>query len=689
MENFHHKTITQDVQNSLYREATEYLLNYRIATGLAQARVLQHHCTDQSLSLQFEAVCTDYSSMLSFIKNGGTDPELNYMQQQIVMRSLDILDAIHRNVRIRYPNDDYARTEPTTHSVTFSPEESDLLQQWGINEMDREGYALQDKIFDRLWTMEALSPAQTASIHDFIQRQQPLVQRYFVGGLLMALWEYFDKRKIRLLTLFMNAEDMGVRALATTGYVLAQIRYAGRLALYADDAPSVHTERFREEISIVQHFLFMQKNCIQIYEHLAKEIKKNMQSDAPEEEKQEIMNRVMCDRADLNPRTFLIAYNRPFFHRVSSWWMPYDQQRPEIREALDKSEDKSLLKLHDFLLQHCCDVDMHAIVQMLGTKGLGVKTSMFANPTEEIDHEQAMPEETTPQIVYSLIIQNLYRFFSYSKWNKVLPNPFEMNIYLPSVRSLAPYFSSESLEQLHAMLMRTQTHNAALLCAQDIIAKRGSDAQILLDCGQCHLALNNPSAALQCYQQADFLLEDDITLLKEMAKCYTKLKYYPEALDCLTRIAAQAESKLEDHLPESANCHLQLKAYDKALQCFFEMKYHNLNPLTASRGIIWCTFQLKQYEKARAHSAQLFQQNRNLTQRDHIVAGHIEWAAGNWQEALTHYQSSIKLYIANHLGNKIEKAWDFIEDDRHMLRTHGITTEDMMLMSDIISSLYT
>ena len=44
---------------------------------------------------------------------------------------------------------------------------------------------------------------------------------------------------------------------------------------------------------------------------------------------------------------------------------------------------------------------------MLDMKGLGMKTSMFANPEEELDHELAVPEAHTPRIAYGLMIQIL------------------------------------------------------------------------------------------------------------------------------------------------------------------------------------------------------------------------------------------------------------------------------------------
>ena len=108
MEHIHQKVITNDVRDTLYKDATEALLDYRIATGLAQAQVLQYHCNDRSLAMQLEAVSKDYASMRSFIKQGGIDPERHQMQKQIASRALEIVDAIHRNIRIETQGDDYA-----------------------------------------------------------------------------------------------------------------------------------------------------------------------------------------------------------------------------------------------------------------------------------------------------------------------------------------------------------------------------------------------------------------------------------------------------------------------------------------------------------------------------------------------------------------------------------------------------
>ena len=686
MEHIHQKVITNDVRDTLYKDATEALLDYRIATGLAQAQVLQYHCNDRSLAMQLEAISKDYASMRSFIKQGGIDPERHQMQKQIASRALEIVDAIHRNIRIETQGDDYAHTHNAGLTTDFSAETTTKLKRHYSKEDTAEGYILQDRIFGKLWTMGQLSRKETAILYDFIQEQHPSVKRYFVAGLLMALWEYFDLQKLQMLFMFMAEEDISVRTQATLAYVLVHLRYTKRLALYPEDAVTTQTQHLNEEIRFIQHFLFMQKNCLKIYEQLAKNVKKYAQKDISEEERADFMQDAMRDRADLNPRTFVIAYHKPFFQKMPAWWMPYDKERPEVKEILAKAKDQSMVKLHDFLQQHCCDIDMYAIVQMLGMKGLGMKTSMFANPEEELDHELAIPEAHTPRIAYGLMIQNLYRFFSYSKWNKAYPSPFAMNVYLPAIPTLAHHFNVESLLQLHDMLMRTQAYNSALLCAHDIIAIKGSDEQMLLDCAQCHQKLGNTKAALQCYRQAELLKGDEFWLLKQMAKCYMELDYHMEALDCLERISALPGTTTEDYLPEMADCLVKVRDYDKAQQCFFEMKYHNPDSPIAARGIIWCSFQMKLYEKARTHSNLFLERNESLTQQDYIVAGHIEWADGNWSGALTHYQQGIRLFIAKHSSKNVGEEWNFIQKDCETLQQHGITPSDMMLMYDILSA---
>lgn len=686
MEHIRQTVITKDVLDTLHKEATDALQDYRIAAGLAQAQVLQHHCNDHSLAMQLEAVSKDYTSMCSFIKQGGIDPERHQMQKQIACRALEIVDAIHRNIRILWQEDDYARTYCNTFTTDLSAETATRLKRHYSKEDTAAGYALQDRIFGKLWTMGKLSPKETAMLYDLIQGQHPQVKRYFVAALPMALWEYFDLQKLQMLFMFMTEEEISVRTQATLGYTLAHLRYAKRLALYPADAVTTQTHYLNEEIRTIQHFLFLQKNCLKIYEQMAKRVKEYAKKGISEEERADFMQEAMQDRADLNPRTFVIAYHKPFFQKMSAWWMPYDNERPEVKDILKKAKDQNMVKLHDFLRQHCCDIDMYAIVQMLDMEGMGMKMSMFANPEEELDHELAVPEEHTPRIAYGLMIQNLYRFFSYSKWNKAYPNPFAMNVYLPAIPTLAHHFNAESLQQLHETLMRTQIYNAALLCAQDIIAIKGSDEQILRNCAVCHQELGNTKAALQCYRQAELLTGDDFGLLKQMAKCYMELNYNMEALDCLERISALPESATEDYLPQMADCLVKMKNYDKAQQCFFEMKYHNPVSPAATRGIIWCSFQMKQYEKARTHSCQFLERNENLTQQDHIVAGHIEWADGNWADALAHYQQGIRHFIAKHSSKNVGEEWNFIHKDRETLQQHGITPSDMMLMYDILSA---
>lgn len=684
MEHSHHKTISAEVRDRLHQEATQALLDYRIADGISLAQALQYHCGNRGLGMQLEAAGTDYASMLNFIRQGGTDPNRHNIQKRIANQVLETLDAIHRQIRLDTATDDYAKAHEADHGIDLARPETPQTEE--------ERYARQTHLFNKLWTSGRLPPKDTALVYDLIQQQEAKERRFYVAGLLMALWEYFDAQKMQLLLMCMEDDENEVRAQATLGYVLVHLRYRRRMTLCTDIPEPTETDWLREDLLAVQHFLFMQKNCLRIYEQMEEVVKQRLlkkeeqeeESEEEEEERNAFMHNVMQDQADLNPKTFTIAYNKPFFREMAAWWMPYDKARPETRHILGKSKNRSAAKLHDFLTGHCCDVDMHAIIQLLDMKGFGLKTSMLANPDEEIDHEAAVPEEPSVRTLFSHMIQDLYRFFHYSKWNKAYPNPFEMDIYMPGDGTLGKYFDIKGLQQLHAMLMRTRTYPYALVCAEDIRLLRGSDAGMLQKCGFCHQEMGNYPSAIQCYQQAELLVENDLWMLGQMVRCYMKMGYHREAIECLEQISVLPQSQPEDYLEDLAECHRKVGAYDKALQCFFELKYHNPDSIAAWRGIVRCALQLKQYGKAQAHARQIIGESGEATPEDHVMAGHVEWAAGDWRQALAHYRSAIALHAT--LKTEDSNAnWEFILRDREILEPHGITPSDMMLMSDMLS----
>ena len=94
----------------LYQDAVEALTSRRMHDALNCIRGILFNTENPELNRELESVQQDYGMMLTFISQGGTDPQQALVHRNLTHRAFTLLDKSARLYHVRYENDLYAET---------------------------------------------------------------------------------------------------------------------------------------------------------------------------------------------------------------------------------------------------------------------------------------------------------------------------------------------------------------------------------------------------------------------------------------------------------------------------------------------------------------------------------------------------------------------------------------------------
>lgn len=92
----------------LYQDAVEALASRRMHDALNCIRGILFNTENPELNRELESVQQDYGMMLTFISQGGTDPQQALVHRNLTHRAFTLLDKSARLYHVRYENDLYA-----------------------------------------------------------------------------------------------------------------------------------------------------------------------------------------------------------------------------------------------------------------------------------------------------------------------------------------------------------------------------------------------------------------------------------------------------------------------------------------------------------------------------------------------------------------------------------------------------
>ncbi len=665
-----------------------------IGSGLNQLNIIARYCSDSQIISQVEELTENYHCMLSFLANGGKDEERTLTQEKICKKALEILRVAHRDIRLQEEHTWYAKAfHELTNQYGLEPEE-ELLKRWGANPLPDEQLLIEDQIFSLIWTSPQWSQKDTAHWYEFISRQTDLVKMHFIGAVILSLWEYLDEEKLSLLFLYTDTESQRLNALTITALILLAEKYQKELQLYPELAKRYQSSIISKNVTVVmKEKLLMLQTLIAIKKE--QEDMAGFSLNLSKEEMEKLMNKKMANIGhmvnkglDINLGNRSELWYKCSFLRenISHWWIPFEKSSPVIEELLIGKDGKFNKQAYQILdLPSECDIDRYAMFSFMARTEY--KSTFIEQMAQSLDMTGLLGDENVVPYVNHMktTMQNLYRIFVHSPIRNEIENPFSWPQNFWENPLLTEHLTEDNIMELCTEMMEAQILDQPVAWLNKIAETSGTSLAMLKLKSNCLFRNQKYAEAIDPLTQMLFFQEEDEWALIVLQKCYEKLGKKDKQLEAALRLVEISPENV-NYLTTAAIALIETEKYEEALKHLFHLDYMQTDNIAFKTCIETCALHLKKFDIAmRYNQAVLAHTEYKDRYIEYMTAGHLQFAMGNWKEALASYKEyKAQAEELNKKENrKINPEKEFLTSSK-ILKELGITPSDIRLMHDMI-----
>ncbi len=679
------------VRQMLLQTTISLLQNEHISEALTALQALAQECMDGQMSRELDEIQTNYHHMLDFLASGGTDANRALVQKQLACRTLRLAYRMDRHVRLKTATDHYAKAY-TALCTKYTDQITDtLMQKWNESVDVEERLDLQDDIFDLLWTDGEWTPRQTALWFEFLGRQDNLVRRHLLGGIILSAWEYPDPEKLTLIRVYAESEEIETATLAAVNIVLLIGLHHRTLLLYPDYAFSLKGKllktSLRQTLKEYALILLTLQNQRQEQEELEKTGNASTQDIT---QALRIHARYAAYRLshglDHNMDKVSMLHASPFLKRVSHWWLPYDPTHPQVQRIRVSEDGDELANIaHGLAKLFNCDTDKYALCTILHKTSPKMLRNMDKMSGMLQDAEM---QEKMQQSPYKSVLQLLYRIFCHSPLRERLASIFSANEnttqsldFLFLTRTLNDKDTITVAEQLHQI----GKHTDALALLNTISTPTGKDdfrilmlrAKCLMQQGKYQAALDQLSAIELSAQEVN----EDILRLKE--KCYGELGKVSAQIECLQLLAEINPDDMQV-LHSIASLQTKTEQHTAAYQTLCRLQYTIPEDTSVQTELAHCAIRIGRIEVAERYARTLINSEEMPTAaQGHLLCAEISLIKGDWKSATENFRLFCKKVQTAEKTNETS-VMKVIEKIQSELIAAGVSAADIGLMMDII-----
>ncbi|MGN0233404.1 MAG: tetratricopeptide repeat protein [Bacteroidaceae bacterium] len=637
---------------------------------------------DDQIRADFEELRTNYHAMLSFLSQGGTDEHRADVQEKMARRVWMVLQSITRNIRLHLSNNDiYCKTYNQMSEQGMDTRL--LMQQWSSTPPSEERLALQDHIFDLLWTSPLWKPSDRTLWQDFIQRQDTLVQQHLMWAIFLSFWEYPDLEKLSLIIRMSDSQQHGIRMAAITALAFIIRQHKDILSSLGILSPDTIPSRLLPFILEIEQEFALILASKKDTENEAKELDAIPQDDISKALKKALQIKIRYIKRrvslgyDPNLTRLSLLHSSRFLSICSHWFLPFDSSHP-LAQALSMGKDgqanETLSRLTE--VSNDCDVDKYAMCEMIdNNKGLA-KTM-----TEQM--EQAgigLHDVKLPDLTLRHMMQNLFRFFTQSPICQSLLCPFDKFHMLISDERFRTQDSEDLCIKCVHTLLEAECHTCAAEVLDSMAKQFGTSAELLYLRGQCHEKAEMTKEAYRCYVQAALLEEPDEEQTYHIYRCCKSLDKKEEEYKWLDILIQRQPEHIHWLFEKAANL-THDKRWNEARDVYYHIIYEHPSETDAVRGIVTCELMLQNIPAAQKYSEKLLDDPVPCPWMSRTLLGNLAFIQGDWKCAKVNYTSAAENYIKDTNGTYAGYLEQY-ESYREMLEANKISKIDIDLMRD-------
>jgi tetratricopeptide (TPR) repeat protein len=272
-------------------------------------------------------------------------------------------------------------------------------------------------------------------------------------------------------------------------------------------------------------------------------------------------------------------------------------------------------------------------------------------------------------------IQDLYRFYKTHPNRSDFEDIFEIKPEFYQVSYINWFVSEPESKTIvgEYYFNRNYFKDAANIFGE-LLSENPNNETLLQKKGYCFQMLGDLEAATTDYLKAELINANNSWTIKKLAYCYRTLKQPKEALMYYRKAEQLHPNNLSIQL-NIGHCYLELKNHAEALKYYFKVEYLSDKKGKALRPIAWCSFLLGKYREAMDYYRKILENNPDNV--DYLNAAHTALTLGNKKEAISLYQSAIRLQ-----DNSFEKFLETFSADIPDLLNAGVKKEIIPLLLD-------
>lgn len=676
-----------------------------------------------------------YRYLLQYFRQGANDPGREDMMRTLRSDLLSVAERIDKEARSADSSELYfstlrmCRLRPAQISdlvASIVQKESMAMLAISAGEypetLVKEIEALEEKLFNTLWTSDSLSADEWKIVSDAITSGSlPLSSASLaIAAAGLGLMHYYDQDALSLLIAAASSGNDKVSARGVATLLLVLLCQGARInddrkamdmlsaLLEIEGMPAkfrkavINAVRTRDTDRISRK---MQRDVIPGLMQFGPDILKKMKSATedsaladlegnPEweellrksglEDKLRELTELQQDGADVMMVPFSNLKAFPFFRSAQNWMLPFSVNHSALRKLSEADNEtlSAMLELNGMM----CDSDKYsfafslasmpeaqrsAVMSQMRAQSEAIKEQMrdleFLNGGKDFDNE------------LTRYYRDLYRFHKLFTKKAEFFDPFTAPMDFTSLPVVGDRLGIEDSMSPLAEFYFSRGYYEDALPMLEAVAKDSADAPHIWE--KIGFALEKTGAAdekaIEAYMKAQLFNPDSRWIARRLAGCFRRKGDYRNAVG-YARDAMPADGAYDRQLSLLlADILAEAGKWEEALTELYRVDYETPDDPEVRRRMAISAMSLKQLDKAQEMIGSI--DPIALSEDDYRLMGHIEMLNGNFSKAIEKYRLTVR-------PNDTKRQWKTaIMADAPMLEQLGASRADLALLMEALA----